>query len=345
MVVGGVSHGRAERDILLLTAWTQFGGLLSLAVRWSAEPRGRSAVRRPRGGRRRAGRGGATGRELRRRRRDGRALPARRAHWSTAAQRAVRAAARRVATESGPAVRRLANRLLAAAETRRGNPANAVRLLTDDPLVTATPLVPNDLGYHVWVAGAARAAGATELAERAAATAESFERLNPGATLLAGVAAHTRGLAADDCGLLTEAARLLAGTQRPLLFAAAAEDSGRVLAERGSVSPAIEHLDAAFDTYAAHDATADARRVGRLLRRHGAARRVGVERPRTGWTSLTGSELKVVRVIAEGATNRSAAEQLYLSPHTVNSHLCSAFAKLGINSRVQLARVMQDAET
>jgi hypothetical protein len=80
-------------------------------------------------------------------------------------------------------------------------------------------------------------------------------------------------VAAEDSELLMEATRLLAKTQRPLLFAAAAEDSGRALAARGRVAPAIEHLNAAFDTYAAHDAAADARRVGRLLRRHGAARR------------------------------------------------------------------------
>jgi DNA-binding CsgD family transcriptional regulator len=52
----------------------------------------------------------------------------------------------------------------------------------------------------------------------------------------------------------------------------------------------------------------------------------------------------VVRIIAEGATNRRAAEQLYLSPHTVSSHLRSAFTKLGITSRVQLARVLQEVE-
>jgi DNA-binding CsgD family transcriptional regulator len=337
IVVGGVSHGRAERDALLLSAWAQFGGLLSLAAGQLSDARAEvgtvPAEEEPQ-----SENFAGIVRMV--------ALCQLGAHTGdTATQRAGCAAARRVGTESSPAVRRLANRLLAATEIRRGNPVNAVGLLTDDPLAPATPLVPNDLGYHVWVAGAARAAGAPELAERAAAAAESFERLNPDAPLLGGVAAHTRGVAAEDSGLLMEATRLLAKTQRPLLFAAAAEDSGRALAERGRVAPAIEHLNAAFDTYAAHDATADARRVGRLLRQHGAARRVGLERPRTGWASLTGSELKVVRIIAEGATNRSAAEQLYLSPHTVSSHLRSAFTKLGINSRMQLARVMQDAET
>jgi DNA-binding CsgD family transcriptional regulator len=117
-----------------------------------------------------------------------------------------------------------------------------------------------------------------------------------------------------------------------------------VLAERRKRSPAVEHLNAAFDTYAGHGATVDARRVGRLLRRHGVGRRLAAERPENGWARLTGSELQVVRIIAAGATNRSAAEQLHLSPHTVSSHLRSAFAKLEINSRVQLARVFAEVE-
>jgi DNA-binding NarL/FixJ family response regulator len=204
--------------------------------------------------------------------------------------------------------------------------------------------VPNDLGYHPWVAHVARATGATDLAERAAAMAESLDRQNPGVPLFSGLARQTRGLAADDTAMLVDAARLLEHTQRPLLAAAAAEDAGRVLAERQTPAAAVEHLNAAFDTYAAHGATVDARRVGRLLRRHGVTRRPTAHRPENGWASLTSSELQVVRIIAAGATNRSAAEQLYLSPHTVSSHLRSAFTKLGINSRVQLARVLAEVE-
>jgi DNA-binding CsgD family transcriptional regulator len=46
-----------------------------------------------------------------------------------------------------------------------------------------------------------------------------------------------------------------------------------------------------------------------------------------------------VRLVAGGATNRSAAEQLYVSPHTVSTHLRHAFAKLGITSRNELIRI------
>ena len=48
----------------------------------------------------------------------------------------------------------------------------------------------------------------------------------------------------------------------------------------------------------------------------------------------------MVNVVAEGLTSREAAAQLYLSPDTVNTHLRHAFAKLGIRSRVELARLV-----
>ena len=45
-----------------------------------------------------------------------------------------------------------------------------------------------------------------------------------------------------------------------------------------------------------------------------------------------------------GLTNREVAERLFLSPHTVSSHLRHVFGKLGINSRVELARLARDSE-
>ena len=68
---------------------------------------------------------------------------------------------------------------------------------------------------------------------------------------------------------------------------------------------ALDQLNAAFDTYMHYEAPADARRVGRALRRLGVERRI-VRHPRakTGWDSLTDSELTIVNLIAQGATNR-----------------------------------------
>ena len=47
----------------------------------------------------------------------------------------------------------------------------------------------------------------------------------------------------------------------------------------------------------------------------------------------------MVRLVSEGRTNREVAERLFVSPHTVNSHLRHVFSKLGVNSRVELARL------
>ena len=59
-----------------------------------------------------------------------------------------------------------------------------------------------------------------------------------------------------------------------------------------------------------------------------------------GWSSLTDAERAVAEVVARGLTNREAGRRVYLSPHTVDSHLRQVFRKLGINSRVELARLV-----
>jgi DNA-binding CsgD family transcriptional regulator len=63
------------------------------------------------------------------------------------------------------------------------------------------------------------------------------------------------------------------------------------------------------------------------------------ERPQSGWEALTPSEVAVVQAITSGMTNREAAAHLFLSPHTVSTHMRHVFQKLQINSRVQLARI------
>ena len=59
-----------------------------------------------------------------------------------------------------------------------------------------------------------------------------------------------------------------------------------------------------------------------------------------GWASLSDAERSVAALFAEGGTNREAAARLFLSPHTVDSHLRSIYGKLGVNSRVHLARLV-----
>jgi DNA-binding CsgD family transcriptional regulator len=82
------------------------------------------------------------------------------------------------------------------------------------------------------------------------------------------------------------------------------------------------------------------------LREHGIRRRlVPRERAENGWAAMTDSELAVARRVAQGLTNREVAEQLFVSPHTVSSHLRSIFAKLDINSRLALTRIADEHDT
>jgi DNA-binding CsgD family transcriptional regulator len=60
-------------------------------------------------------------------------------------------------------------------------------------------------------------------------------------------------------------------------------------------------------------------------------------RPALGWPSLTEAELPVVRLAAEGHTNADIADRLCLSRYTVETHLKHVFAKLGVESRAELA--------
>lgn len=206
------------------------------------------------------------------------------------------------------------------------------RLLTELDLVI--------LGARV-----ASAAGDAGLRARVLQATEALERERPPVPLFSAVAGYARGILERDADALVAAAELLASSSRPLLHAAAAEDAGAELAHIDRGDAAVAQLNAAFDTYTRHEAVADARRVGRELRRLGVERRIVAQpRAKTGWDSLTDSELKVINLIAQGATNRSVAQQLHLSLHTVKTHVHNAFAKLGIASRAQLARLMRGSD-
>jgi DNA-binding NarL/FixJ family response regulator len=50
----------------------------------------------------------------------------------------------------------------------------------------------------------------------------------------------------------------------------------------------------------------------------------------------------VLRALADGLTNREAADRLYLSEGTVKNHVTNVLAKLGVRDRTQAALRARD---
>jgi len=206
--------------------------------------------------------------------------------------------------------------------------------------LTIVPLNPMDVTDEVPLARIAMAAGDSELAASAVATARERRRLNPGVASIAGTAAHAEGLVTGGPDQLALAVKCFEEGPRPLALASALEDAGKVLAGRGDREEGVAQLGQALELYVQAGASWDAARARQRLRALGVRRRLaGMVPPRNGWPGLTECELEVARQVARGLTNRQVAERLFLSQHTVNNHLRHAFAKLDITSRVELARL------
>ena len=52
---------------------------------------------------------------------------------------------------------------------------------------------------------------------------------------------------------------------------------------------------------------------------------------------LTARELEVLRLVADGLSNRAIAEELFISPKTASVHVSNILAKLGVSARVEAA--------
>ena len=182
------------------------------------------------------------------------------------------------------------------------------------------------------------AAGQRPDAASVTAGLENGADANPSFPGLRAAALHARALLDHDPEQALAAVQAYRGDPRPLVRAAAFEDAGRLLLERAK-DEAVGYLDEALRLQSAAGAERDAARVRRLLRDRGAQRVGGRPDPAAAhWPELTASELAVVRLVIRGATDREVAQRLYISAHTVNSHLRHVFTKLGIRSRVELAR-------
>lgn len=136
----------------------------------------------------------------------------------------------------------------------------------------------------------------------------------------------------------TRAAELAARTPLRPLAAAAFADAAAIAARRGRTSDADRMAAEAAQRWAAIGADADATISAAVS----ATARPPARRPRYGVDALTGTERKVVRLLAEGKTNAEIADQLGVSRRTVESHVSASYRKLDVTSRVAMARLAMD---
>jgi len=119
---------------------------------------------------------------------------------------------------------------------------------------------------------------------------------------------------------------------------------GRALVAAGRLDEAVEQLDIAAAEFEALGAVRYRDQVESELRRLGHAttyRRSAPARSDTfGVESLTGRELEVAELVVDRRTNREIAEELFLSTKTVETHMRNIFNKLGVTSRVEVARAL-----
>ncbi|WP_345523022.1 LuxR C-terminal-related transcriptional regulator [Nocardioides conyzicola] len=112
------------------------------------------------------------------------------------------------------------------------------------------------------------------------------------------------------------------------------------LRRRRRTTQARAHLATAHETFTRLGARAWADAAETELRAAGVAQ----PGPEPAWDQLTAQERQIVRLAAEGLTNREIGRRLFLSPRTVSTHLYRAFPKLGVASRAQLRDVLDQPD-
>src|SRR5262249_55434654 len=140
----------------------------------------------------------------------------------------------------------------------------------------------------------------------------------------------------DDATTAYEEALELADVARPFDLARIHLLYGEHLRRERRRADSRVHLRSALETFERLRAAPWAERAAAELRATGETAR---KRDPSTLDQLTPQELQIARFVADGLSNKEVAAMLFLSPRTIDSHLRSVFAKLGVTSRTQLARL------
>jgi DNA-binding CsgD family transcriptional regulator len=153
-------------------------------------------------------------------------------------------------------------------------------------------------------------------------------------------ALYCRGLLDHDAGRLLAAAERYDDAGRPLLTAKALEAAASEFVDAGDRGQARDAFTRAADIYTSLGAAADVARLQATFRAHGIRRGPHAKhrRERSGWASLTATEIKIAAFVEEGLSNPEIAARLLLSRRTVATHVSHILKKLDVHSRTDIAR-------
>jgi DNA-binding CsgD family transcriptional regulator len=229
----------------------------------------------------------------------------------------------------------LARALLAERDGRYGEAAEVLAIALD-PDVAAGMTSRGFLMLHL-----ARAAIelADEVTVAAAAKAAQEEADQEQSALTIALADQCRGLLTGDPGPVLAAADYFGASGRVIDRGLALEDAAVLAARRGDLAAARRALAASVSAYETLSASLDIERAGERLRPFGVRRRRPryAERPVSGWGALTPTEAKVAGLVAAARSNPDIAAELFMSRYTVQTHVSHILAKLGAQSRVEIA--------
>ena len=154
--------------------------------------------------------------------------------------------------------------------------------------------------------------------------------------------ARARGILAGPGRAEAHFAKVLsdpAGDQWPFERAQLRLDYAEWLRRRRRINDAKPVLTEALGTFRRLRARSWAQRAEAELRACGVAV-ADAPGDRDALWELTPQQRQIVRLASDGLTNREIADRLFLSPHTVSSHLYRSFPKLGVADRHQLRDVI-----
>ncbi len=162
-------------------------------------------------------------------------------------------------------------------------------------------------------------------------------------TLGRGILAAAAGEVHEAAEHFVGAARQWAALPRPYDELLALERAAHAELAAGARSAGLERLASVQSRLREMGARWDADRVAQVLRGQGVeVARVWRGGRRGYGKQLSPRELEVARLVTRGLTNRQVAEELYLSPRTVDRHLGAAMRKMGVASRTALAVAVAD---